>query len=134
MRVIVTGISEVPATAVSEALFKSHLNVSELVTTPGNGGVSVQAERWAKVHGVPVVCFDAQWHRGPAAIPERNQRMTEYADALVAVWDGAASDVWQCIAMALQSGLTVYIHHLPLTRRCRRAVRPMRRQAVALSA
>jgi hypothetical protein len=133
MRVIVTGISEVPATAVSEALLKSHLNVSELVITPGNRGVSAQAERWAGVHGVPVVCFDAHWHRGPAAIPERNQRMTEYADALVAIWDGAASDVWQCIAMALQTGLTVYIHHLPLAKRCRRAIRPVQPMA-ALSA
>jgi hypothetical protein len=60
--------------------------VTKVVTAPG---VDTLAERWAEQHGIPVMRFPADWKRyGRRVGSIRNQKMAEYAEALVAVWDG----------------------------------------------
>ena len=44
---------------------------------------------WAMTNNVPVKSFPAQWDKyGRAAGPIRNKEMAEYADYLIAFWDG----------------------------------------------
>jgi hypothetical protein len=46
-------------------------------------------EDWAREHNIPVKQFLAQWNiHGKSAGPIRNKEMAEYADALIAFWDG----------------------------------------------
>ena len=45
--------------------------------------------RWAIENGIPIKEFPANWQEfGRAAGPIRNGEMADYADALIAIWDG----------------------------------------------
>jgi hypothetical protein len=68
-------------------------------------GVDTLGEQWAAERGIPVRPFPANWYPAPgrldrAAGPKRNQRMAEYADALVAVWDGKSRGTADMIRQA----------------------------------
>ena len=52
-------------------------------------GVDTLAVRWANYHGYPLKEFPADWNKyGKAAGYRRNVEMAEYADLLIAFWDG----------------------------------------------
>lgn len=52
-------------------------------------GADYQGEHWAALARIPVKPFPAKWKElGRAAGPIRNRQMAEYADYLVAFWDG----------------------------------------------
>jgi YspA, cpYpsA-related SLOG family len=52
-------------------------------------GVDTTGYFFAKMARIPIKEFPADWDgKGNAAGPIRNQQMAEYADALIAVWDG----------------------------------------------
>lgn len=52
-------------------------------------GADRLGERWAKERGVPIRIFPAEWAmHGRRAGYVRNSQMAEYADVLVAFWDG----------------------------------------------
>lgn len=54
--------------------------------------------------------FEADWdEHGKAAGPIRNEEMAEYADALIAVWDGESNGTRSMIEKALDYGLDVYV-------------------------
>ena len=51
-------------------------------------GADKLGEEWAKANDYPITHFPADWKKyGKMAGPQRNQKMAEYADALVAFWD-----------------------------------------------
>lgn len=55
-------------------------------------GADYQGEQWAFSKGIPVKPFPADWDKyGRSAGPRRNQQMADYADCLVAFWDGKSS-------------------------------------------
>lgn len=57
----------------------------------GAQGVDFLAETWAKTHKIPYRLFPANWtEHGKKAGYMRNVEMGEYADALIAVWDGSS--------------------------------------------
>lgn len=57
--------------------------------------------------------FEPEWdEHGRAAGPIRNQEMAQYADALVAVWDGESSGTRNMIENALGHGLDVYVRQV----------------------
>jgi hypothetical protein len=59
------------------------------VVSGGAKGVDQIGEDWAREHNIPVKQFLAQWNiHGKSAGPIRNKEMAEYADALIAFWDG----------------------------------------------
>ena len=65
--------------------------VSEVIS--GHSGlVDLAGERWAARRHIPVKLFpvsSADWERlGKKAGPLRNEEMSYYADALLAIWDG----------------------------------------------
>lgn len=52
-------------------------------------GADIGGKNWAEENGIPVKSFFAQWDKyGRAAGPIRNKEMAEYADYLIAFWDG----------------------------------------------
>lgn len=62
--------------------------IGEVVCGEARGADSL-GRRWAEEHNIPVKSFPAQWDKyGRAAGPIRNREMGDYADYLVAFWDG----------------------------------------------
>ena len=52
-------------------------------------GADSWGEQWAKENGIPVTEFKADWqHIGNRAGLVRNEEMADYADMLIAFWDG----------------------------------------------
>ena len=75
------------------------------------GGVDRLGEKYADFYGIPVKQFPANWETyGKRAGFMRNIQMAEYADALIAVWDGVSSGTRHMINTAQQKGLKVYVH------------------------
>jgi len=73
-------------------------------------GVDTLGELWAKRNGVPVRYFPANWALyGKSAGFIRNGEMIDYADALIAVWDGESRGTNHTIQEARKRGLSVYV-------------------------
>ena len=70
-------------------------------------------EEWARYNNLRVQRFPADWGTyGISAGPRRNASMAEYADALIAVWDGVSRGTRNMIQEARKRGLKVYIHNI----------------------
>ena len=66
---------------------KTHV-VTEIVSG-GARGVDTLGERYGLEYEIAIKVFNADWNKhGRAAGPIRNAQMGDYADQLVAVWDG----------------------------------------------
>jgi hypothetical protein len=66
--------------------------------------------RWAAAHNIPVKPFPAAWKSlGRQAGYLRNEEMARYADALIAVWDGASNGTRHMIHRATALGLRVLV-------------------------
>ena len=62
-------------------------------------GIDRMGEEWAIKNDVPVHRMPADWdHLGKRAGYVRNARMAEYADALLAIWDGESNGTRMMIA------------------------------------
>jgi hypothetical protein len=76
-------------------------------------GVDTMGEQWAKENDVPIKEFPADWKNlGRKAGTLRNCQMGDYADALVAVWDGSSRGTTHMIKYAREKGLKVHVHDL----------------------
>jgi hypothetical protein len=64
-------------------------------------------KRWAESKGIPVASFPADWGRGRAAGPIRNQQMADNADALVAFPGGRGTE--NMILVAVRRGLFIHV-------------------------
>ena len=110
MKVIIAGSRHINnPDFVAQAIAESGFSISEVVSG-GAAGVDTMGERWARLNGIPIKVFPAKWKvHGKAAGPIRNQEMAEYANGLVAVWDGKSSGTKDMINRAKAEGLQVYI-------------------------
>lgn len=90
------------------------------IVVGGADGVDQHGKKWAERYDCDYVEFDPSrpdntrtdysWEKhGKKAGPLRNQEMVEYADMLVAVWDGESSGTRDMIDRALDEGLEVYV-------------------------
>lgn len=83
----ITDIKHVERAMQSCSLF----HVTEIVSG-GARGVDRLGERWARNNDVTLSIFPALWDKyGKKAGYIRNKDMAEYADMLVAVWDGKST-------------------------------------------
>lgn len=90
MKVIIAGTRShsLEPDKMQELVDKSGLEVTELVCGMAKG-VDISAKFWALEKGIPYKKFHPDWATmGKSAGHERNRRMAEYADALIAIWDG----------------------------------------------
>lgn len=77
-------------------------------------GADRLGERYAKEHGYKVIYMPADWDLyGKSAGFKRNVQMAEYADALVAFWDGVSSGTKHMIETAQKMGLDVRVKKVP---------------------
>lgn len=90
-------------------LLDERLPKVEIVSGTARGADQL-GERYAEDRELPVKRFPAQWHRyGRSAGYRRNVQMAEYADALVAFWDGKSRGTQHMIDVAQKYGLEIRI-------------------------
>ena len=109
MRVIIAGsrgISDYQV--VKKVIESSGFDITEVVSGACKG-VDKLGERWAEENGIEIKRFYADWSIGKSAGPIRNQLMTQYADALIAVWDGSSRGTKDVIDKAKKEGLEVRV-------------------------
>ena len=83
--------------------------ISEIVCG-GAKGADQCGKEWAKTYEVPVKMFPADWNtHGKAAGPIRNKQMAEYADSLIAFWDGKSRGTKNMIETAKKLKLNVEV-------------------------
>lgn len=114
MKTIIAGSRGIDDFAiVAQAIVDSKFEITEVVSGTAKG-VDTEGEGWASLNEVPIKRFPADWKpngvfdRG--AGHKRNAKMAEYADALIAVWDGKSPGTRNMINEAAKRGLKIYVH------------------------
>ena len=113
MKTIIAGSRTIAdRETVFELLERIPWEVTEVVSGAARG-VDVLGEQWASDNRIRLSRFPASWHKhGKAAGPIRNQEMADYADALVAIWDGESRGTKDMIDKAMAKGLQVKLFQL----------------------
>lgn len=80
------------------------------IVSGGANGADKLGERYAKERGYPIKEFPADWTKyHKAAGPIRNRHMAEYANALIAFWDGGSRGTKNMIEEARERWLDVRV-------------------------
>lgn len=110
MKVIIAGGRNITDySLVLSALAESEFTPTEIVSGMAPG-VDTLAIQYARENNLPLKEFHADWNSyKKAAGPIRNKAMAEYADALVAIWDGESRGTHNMIQQAHLRGLKVYV-------------------------
>lgn len=92
------------------AVAQSQFFISEVISG-GAYGVDQLGEKYAKEHQLPLKRFLPEWVRfGKKAGILRNIQMGDYAEALIALWDGQSRGTKHMIEYAKKKGLKVYVY------------------------
>jgi hypothetical protein len=87
-------------------------NITEIVSGDAPGPDRAGA-RYARQCGIKCTVMKAQWKRhGKSAGPIRNEKMANYADRLVAFWDGKSKGTEHMIKYAKSIGMYVVVFTL----------------------
>ena len=113
MKVIIAGMRDFfDYEVVKKVIKESGYPITEVVCGCA-AGVDSLGERWAKENNIPIKSFPADWNKhGKSAGPIRNNAMAEYADGLIAVWDGTSKGTKNMITRAETIGLSRFIHRV----------------------
>lgn len=111
MKVIIAGGRDITDfNCVRDAYTMSTFEATEIVSGAARG-VDYLGELLAKTMSIPTKVFPADWNaNGRKAGPIRNAQMAEYADALIAIWDGKSKGTANMISQARSKGLKVFIY------------------------
>lgn len=102
---------------VLEVIKKSNLEITEVVSGVAQG-VDTLGITYAYNNDIPIAQFPANWNKhGKSAGYIRNVEMAQYADALIAVWDGKSKGTKNMIEIANKRNLKVYIEIISKIRR-----------------
>lgn len=113
MRVIIAGGRDYLLQKRDYAILDATLRAGMIteVVCGGATGVDECGRQWAISNNVPHETFDAHWTKyGMAAGPIRNRAMADYADALIAFWDGRSRGTADMITKARGKGLKVAVY------------------------
>jgi hypothetical protein len=78
-------------------------------------GADQAGEKWAETLGISIRRFPANWARnGRAAGWMRNQEMGEYADALIAIWDGKSKGTKNMIEIMQRLKKPTFVKYVDL--------------------
>ena len=126
MKTIIAGSRNIKSiNMIYEAIKQSCYDITEIVSGTAKG-VDKLGEQYAHENNIPVARFPADWSdlSHPDAIIRtnrnnyeydaragfrRNMKMAEYADALIAIWDGDSKGTYQMIEYAVEKGLHVKV-------------------------
>ena len=126
MKVIIAGSRSIEdIDYIEEAIVKSGFNITEVVSGTARG-VDMLGEFWAENNDISIKKFPAKWNDinvSGAVIKrsnfgrynvlagyQRNEQMAEYADALIAVWDGKSKGTKHMIGHMKKINKSVFIH------------------------
>lgn len=110
MKVIIAGSRDITDYRQVEAAYLSSNMVITEIVSGGARGVDSLGEQVAKNFGIPVKVFPADWNKyGKRAGALRNIQMANYAEGLIAIWDGKSKGTKHMIDEANKLGLSVYI-------------------------
>lgn len=112
MKVIVSSTSSLLKYALMEKMLDDYIKdnkMEELVSGGAHHGADRFSEVWAKLNGIPVKKFIANWKNVRKAAPVRNRKMAKYADALIAFWDGKSPGTRNMIEEATKRKLKVKV-------------------------
>jgi hypothetical protein len=86
-------------------------NVKEAEIVSGTArGADKLGEHYASLKGYSVRQFTPDWDKqGKAAGYIRNKEMADYADCLIAFWDGQSRGTKHMIDLATEKGLSVHV-------------------------
>jgi hypothetical protein len=112
VKLIIAGSRSIHASAVDTVGPK----LAELGWTPtqivsgGALGADQVGERWARMNGIPIRQFIPDWggYAGMRAGHVRNSQMADYADALLALWDGESKGTAHMVKVATERRLKVH--------------------------
>lgn len=115
MKVIIAGSRTIADMAMLvQAIADSGFEITEVVSG-GARGVDKLGELWAVQNFTTATVFPADWSsHGKAAGTIRNRQMAEYADALIALWDGESRGTKNMIEEAAARGLKVFVMEVKL--------------------
>lgn len=78
------------------------------IVSGGARGADALGERYAREMGFSLKVFPTEWDKyGKSAGYRRNAQMADYADALIAFWDGESPGTKNMIQLAREKGLRV---------------------------
>lgn len=93
----------------------SGLHPYDQVVSGGARGVDLYAEQCAIFFGLDVVSFPADWEKhGKSAGFIRNKQIVDYADRIVAFWDGKSRGTAHTIDLARKAGKPVDLKVSPV--------------------
>lgn len=93
-------------------LLLQHQKNIEIVSGDHYKGADKLGIQYAIEKGFSLIKFPAKWNKfGKAAGPIRNKQMTNYADVLIAFWDGKSRGTASIIRFAKNKGLQIYIYY-----------------------
>lgn len=94
----------------AHSLLCSYIN-SEIQIVSGTAkGADKLGERYAKENYISLKQFPAEWSKyGKSAGYKRNVQMAEYADALIAFWDGKSKGTKHMIDIAIDLDLDIRV-------------------------
>jgi hypothetical protein len=85
----------------------------EIVSGAYYKGADKLGEDYANERGYKLTKFPADWYKyGKAAGPKRNLQMANYADTLIAFWDGKSKGTKHMIDLAKSRGLEINVHQI----------------------
>ena len=112
MKTIIAGCRDFKDYNLLKAKVDYHRNthpITEVVSGCAEGADTL-GEQYAGEYLIPTKLFEADWNTfGRAAGPIRNRQMAEYADVLIAVWDGKSKGTKNMIAEMNKLMKPVYI-------------------------
>lgn len=111
MKVIIAGSRTIiEPLKLQGAIQKSEFDITEVVSGAARGADAL-GELYAIEHKIPLKRFPANWAKhGKSAGYQRNALMADYADGLIALWDGKSRGTKHMIDLAKKSGLEVFVH------------------------
>lgn len=110
MKVIIAGSRGITnEQLIFSAIKDSGFEITEVVSG-GAEGVDKFGEKYANRFDIPLKIFPADWKRKKASAGIiRNAEMANYAEALIAVWDGKSKGTKNMIEIAGRKGLLVFV-------------------------
>lgn len=112
MKTIIAGSRSATYQNVIDALSACHFSDDMTKVVSGCAqGADTHGETIARSMGILVARFPADWKQyGKSAGVMRNAKMAQYADALIAVWDGESRGTKNMIELASARRLLVFVY------------------------
>jgi hypothetical protein len=114
MKTIIAGSRGISKfSTVERCIIASGFHITEVVSGTARG-VDQLGEEWASCYQIPIKRFPADWNKyGKSAGYKRNVQMAEYANALIAIWDGESKGTKHMIDIAKNKELKVFVVFCP---------------------